>query len=117
MRDAAGMLFVAEGAWRDRNGIAIADPVPLATGSPTRGVVVNAEGEEIPATEIVDAGAPQPPDGKQLPEGGSLPADSSALDVPLHDAVPADVVVTPEPSHASDFDPSHRAVAPTIETP
>lgn len=79
VRDKTGVLFVAEGKWRDEKGRELADPKPLAVGRTRGGSVVNPEGEDVPATPNVpsqdppgaggakgserDSGAPQTPSG------------------------------------------------------
>ena len=53
VRDSRGTLYVAEGKWRDQQGQELPDPDALAVGRPRGGVVVNPEGEEVPAAPHV----------------------------------------------------------------
>lgn len=47
VRNEAGVLFFAEGAWRDAAGRPVADPKPLALARTSTGPVSEPEGEEI----------------------------------------------------------------------
>jgi hypothetical protein len=82
VRDRAGTLYFATGAWRTDSGAEVAEPKPLATSGPAPAVVVTPEGEEVkpgpnapldagpsaPAP-IDDAGAPDESDGGMIDAG------------------------------------------------
>ena len=52
-RDATGVYFIAEGTWRDPNGKEVAEPEPLAYGSPNGGKVTTPEGATAPPAPVV----------------------------------------------------------------
>lgn len=81
VRNKTGVLFVAEGKWRDEKGRELADPKPLAVGRTRGGSVVNAEGEDVPATPNV---LPQDPPGGGGGGGGarSNEGDGGAPETP-----------------------------------
>jgi hypothetical protein len=126
VRNPAGTLFAAEGAWRDARGLELPEPEPVAVGTPTHGTPVTAEGEEVPTgptvpakqpspeaslrtTAIVDAGLLPPEGGTQRPEGGTHPTDASLLrDVELMDVVAAPPPADTEGVAGDDDDDGER---------
>ncbi len=52
-RDATGVLYFAEGTWRDAAGREVAAPPVLAQGRPSEGAVVSPEGEAVPPGPII----------------------------------------------------------------
>lgn len=57
-RDKAGVFYVAEGKWRDRQGHELPDPKPLAVGKTRGGPVTGPDGDPIAATPNVTPGTP-----------------------------------------------------------
>jgi hypothetical protein len=88
LRDKSGTLYIASGAWRDREGKEVEPPPVLAQGRPTGGAVVNAEGDTIEPAPIVrdegkkDAGVEVP-----IVEAGANPPKPEEPTAP--DAAPA----------------------------
>ncbi len=114
VRDMTGVLYVAEGKWRDAKGQDVPDPKALAMAMVRGDAVVDPEGEAVPRTPNVrsdqtpggpsreaGAGPPETPsgatptgtepkggtgnDGHQFPEGGA-PPDAGEPDVMVKDA-------------------------------
>lgn len=107
VRDKTGILYVAEGKWRDEKGREVADPKPLAVGRTRGGSVVGPEGEDNPPAPNVpaqtppgggaaegdkDGGAPETPSGatptgtepksEPPPDAGAADASSSRMTKP-----------------------------------
>lgn len=69
---------------------ALADPALAVRGDPPR--AARPPGVELASTSLVDSGLPPPPEGKQLPEGGSLRPEDASL---IPDAVGLPDAITP----------------------
>src|SRR5262249_15342814 len=78
-RDATGVLYLAEGTWRDRDGGEIAAPPELAYAKPSGGGVVDPEGDIVPPSPIVIE--------QQRPPRSSDGGDMDVV-VPPNDAMP-----------------------------
>lgn len=72
-RNAAGVLYVAEGTWRDANGAEVPAPVALAEARPGMGVITDPEGDPVVGTGMIrdDAGGRR---GPSQPPGSTTPA-------------------------------------------
>ncbi len=68
MRDRAGTLYLATGAWRDPSGAEVPAPEPLAVASPAPAAIVTPEGAEIRQGPLLhlDAGAPEARDASAI---------------------------------------------------
>jgi hypothetical protein len=75
-RDRMGLLYVAEGKWRDTQGRELPDPKPLAVGRTRGGPVTNPEGESVPSTPNVPP--EEPPGSDKTGDGGPPQAPSGA---------------------------------------
>jgi hypothetical protein len=93
VRDPGGLLYVAEGKWRDAKGQPLPDPVPLAVGKTRGGTVTDPDGDNIPAAPNAppqsseatgvdkdDGGRPQTPSGATPTgtEAKASPAEASS---------------------------------------
>lgn len=124
VRNTIGMLYMAEGTWRDRDGNEIAPPDPLTLGSPRPGAIIGPRGEALaihgvqspeastakpdaalsydtraPHELIVDSGPDLRVDASQLPEGSLEPEPSDASILP--DVAGFDATFDAEPARMS----------------
>jgi hypothetical protein len=110
-RDRMGILYVAEGKWRDKQLRELPDPEALAVGRTRGGAVTNPEGEPVEGTPNVPLNAPAGAGrgkaaderGPETPSGATLtgterttppiipdagePSDAGLVDVGLDDAM------------------------------
>lgn len=71
VRASNGVLYAAEGVFRDAKGNAIPEPAPLASGRPRGGAVVDPEGDTVPATPPAAPTTPDSGPGTLSPGGSS----------------------------------------------
>lgn len=85
VRDASGTLYFAPGTWRDAKGAEVPEPEPAAHAKPSRGGVVNAEGEDVPPSPIArptagPTSATTAPPVPVAPQTGAVELDASPAD-------------------------------------
>jgi hypothetical protein len=71
VRDETGVLYVAEGKWRDKQGHELPDPAPLAVGRTRGGAVISPGGEEVsPAPNVPPVSPPTTSSDAGVEDGG-----------------------------------------------
>jgi hypothetical protein len=116
VRDDAGVLYVAQGAWRDKFGVEVPEPPALLLARVPPVAIIDPSGEQIPASTIAEGTQPvfdasitatgtavatDTGGSQQLPEGGGLDArleDVVQLDVVIDDALSRPDVIPISPA-------------------
>jgi|CZKU01.1.fsa_nt_gi hypothetical protein len=80
VRGADGVVFYAEGTWRDASHHDIAEPAPLATGRPTLSDVPDPEGELEKTGNSIRPQDLKSVDGGEGPDAGSSALDAGPVD-------------------------------------
>jgi hypothetical protein len=83
-RDPEGVLYVAEGTWRDHEGKEVPPPPELAHAKPSGGGVVDPEGSTVPPAPIIH----EQKSGRHQGDGGIEDAGAKDVNVPQTDAMP-----------------------------
>jgi hypothetical protein len=91
VRNAAGTLFMAPGAWRNRFGVEVAEPAPLAVSKTLPGAIIDPSGAQVQASSIQTKARPMRDASSRPP-----PFDFGVDDAGIGDTRDVDAAIYPD---------------------